>query len=178
MSGGAKDASQEGEREVCASMGPFRKILVPVDFSEASRKALDQALALGKVCEAQVDLLHVWEPPRYLSPDVMLSVPGWSAISLEEFSLREARKAVQVFLEQAGHPKLALTTRIDSGTPGPTILRIAKEGYDLVVMGTHGHSRLQRLFLGSVAQRVVAESPVPVLTVRGSDAPAEVPGKR
>lgn len=154
-------------------MGLIRKILVPVDFSEASRKALEQGLQLGKVCGAQVDLLHVWEPPHYLTPDVMLTMPGFSAVSLEEYSLREARKAVQIFLEQADHPGLALTTRIDSGAPAATILRAAREGYDLVVMGTHGHSRLHRLFLGSVAQRVVAESPVPVLTVRGPETPIE-----
>ena len=154
-------------------MPVFKKILVPVDFSEASRLALEQALQLGKVCAAQVDLLHVWEPPNYLSPDIMLSVPGWSAISLEDFSVREARKAVQLFLEQSDHPSLALTTRIDSGEPSATILRVAKEGYDLVVMGTHGHSRLHQFFLGSVAQRVVAESPVPVLTVRGPETPVE-----
>ncbi|HZN93955.1 MAG TPA: universal stress protein [Myxococcales bacterium] len=154
-------------------MGAIRKILVPVDFSEASRRALEQALQLGKVCGAQVDLLHVWEPPHYLTPDVMLSVPGWSAISLEEFSLREARKAVQLFLEQADHPNLALTTRIESGAPAAAILRIAREGYDLVVMATHGHSRLHQFFLGSVAHRVVTESPVPVLTVRGPETPVE-----
>ena len=154
-------------------MPVFKKILVPVDFSEASRRALEQALQLGKVCAAQVDLLHVWEPPNYLSPDIMLSVPGWSAISLEDFSVREARKAVQLFLEQSDHPSLALTTRIDSGEPSATILRVAKEGYDLVVMGTHGHSRLHQFFLGSVAHRVVAESPVPVLTVRGPETPVE-----
>jgi nucleotide-binding universal stress UspA family protein len=154
-------------------MACFRKILVPVDFSEASRKALEQALQLGKVCGAPVELLHVWEPPNYLSPDVMLSMPGWSAISLEEFSVREARKAVQLFLERADHPGLALTTRIDSGEPAATILRVAREGYDLVVMGTHGHSRLHSFFLGSVAQRVVAESLVPVLTVRGPETPVE-----
>jgi len=154
-------------------MPVFKKILVPVDFSEASRRALEQALQLGKVCAAQVELLHVWEPPNYLSPDIMLSVPGWSAISLEDFSVREARKAVQLFLEQSDHPSLALTTRIDSGEPSATILRVAKEGYDLVVMGTHGHSRLHQFFLGSVAQRVVAESPVPVLTVRGPETPVE-----
>lgn len=159
-------------------MPVFKKILVPVDFSEASRKALEQALQLGKVCAAQVDLLHVWEPPHYLTPDVMLSVPGWSAISLEEFSVREARKAVQLFLEQADHPTLAQATRIDSGEPSATILRVAREGYDLVVMGTHGHSLLHRFFLGSVAQRVVAESPVPVLTVRGAETPAEPAGAR
>jgi len=156
-------------------MALIRKILVPVDFSEASRKALEEALQLGKICGAQVDLLHVWEPPRYLAPDVMLSVPGWSAQSMETFNLREARTAVQVFLEQAGHPGLALGTRIDSGSPPASILRVAREGYDLIVMGSHGHSRLHRLFLGNVAQRVVAESPVPVLTVRGPDTPAEAP---
>ena len=154
-------------------MAWLKKILVPIDFSEASRRALEQALQLGKVCGAQVDLLHVWEPPRYLSPDVMLTVPGWSAISLEEFSLREARKAVQIFLEQSDRPNLALTTRIDSGAPAPSILRAIRDGYDLVVMGTHGHSRLHQLFLGSVAQRVLAESPVPVLTVRGPQTPVE-----
>jgi len=136
----------------------FKKILVPVDFSEASRRVLEQALQLGKVCAAQVELLHVWEPPNYLSPDIMLSVPGWSAISLEDFSVREARKAVQLFLEQSDHPSLALTTRIDSGEPSATILRVAREGYDLVVMGTHGHSRLHQFFLGSVAHRVVAST--------------------
>jgi nucleotide-binding universal stress UspA family protein len=155
-------------------MPVFQKILVPVDFSEASRRALEHALQLGKLCAAQVELLHVWEPPHYLTPDVMLSVPGWSAVSVEEFSNREARKAVQIFLEQADHASLALTTRIDAGEPSATILRTAREGgYDLVVMGTHGHSRLHRFFLGSVAQRVVAESPVPVLTVRGTEKPVE-----
>lgn len=155
-------------------MSSIRKILVPVDFSEASRMALEQALEIGKVCGARVDLLHIWEPPRYLAPDVMLAVPGWSAMSMEQFSLQEARKAVQIFLEQSGRAGLALATRIDVGTPAPTILRAARDGYDLVVMGTHGHSRLHRLFLGSVAQQVVAESQVPVLTVRGPEAPAEM----
>ena len=155
-------------------MPVFTKILVPVDFSGASRQALERALQIGKVCAAPVDLLHVWEPPNYLTPDVMLSVPGWSAISLEEFSVREARKAVQIFLDGADHPNLAASTRIDSGEPAATILRVAREGgCDLVVMGTHGHSRLHRFFLGSVAHRVVAESPVPVLTVRGPEALAE-----
>jgi nucleotide-binding universal stress UspA family protein len=153
-------------------MALFRKILVPIDLSAVSRLALEQALQLGKVCAAPVDLLHVWEPPHYFAPDVMLTVPGWSAVTVEEYSLRESRKAVQLFLEQAGHPELAPTTRIDFGEPTATILRVAREGgHDLVVMGTHGHSRLHRFFLGSVAQRVVAQSPVPVLTVRGPETP-------
>jgi nucleotide-binding universal stress UspA family protein len=160
-------------------MPAFKKILVPIDLSEASRRALEHALQLGKVCAAQVDLLHVWEPPNYVTPDVMLAMPGFNAVSLEEFSVREARKSMQIFLEQADHPDLSPSTRIDSGEPSATILRAVREGgYDLVVMATHGRSRLHRFFLGSVAQRVVSQSPVPVLTIRGPETADEPAGAR
>src|SRR5262245_51737352 len=98
-------------------MEPIRKILVPVDFSDASRKALRQAVELAKHFGAQVELLHVWEPPRYISPDMMLAMPGWSAISLEELSYQEAHKALGTFLEVEGHPELAPVSRVDTGTP-------------------------------------------------------------
>jgi universal stress protein A len=153
---------------------PIRKILVPVDFSEASRLALEQALQLAKRAGAAVELLHVWEPPRYLSPDVMLSVPGWSAIGVEDMGRRDANVALDQFLEQSGWRGLSLHRHMETGTPAESILRIARQGFDLIVMGSHRRTLLKRLTLGSVAHRVLTHSQdCPVLAVPGPDRAVE-----
>jgi nucleotide-binding universal stress UspA family protein len=160
--------------EEIARPRPLRRILVPVDFSEASRLALEQALQLGERTGAKVEILHVWEPPKYLSPDVMLSVPGWSAYSVEEMGRKDAAASLERFLEQSGWRELAAPRRLETGAPADSILRVAREGFDLIVMGTHRRTLLKRLTLGSVAHRVVSHAhECPVLTVPGPDRAVE-----
>lgn len=73
---------------------------------------------------------------------------------------------------------VGVTTRLERGDPAETILRVAgEEGHDLIVLGSHGHGRIRRALLGSVSERVLAASPLPVLLMRaakgaGGDAPA------
>lgn len=145
----------------------IRRILVPVDFSEHSRIALRFATSLARQLDAKLVLLHVWEPPQYVSPDIMLSVPGWSAMSLEDFSHAEALSAVDVFLEGSdiGYPRPEV--RIETGDPAASIVRVANGGdYDMVVMGTQGRAGISRFLLGSVAMKVSGRATIPVLTLR------------
>lgn len=144
----------------------YRRILVPTDFSDNSRAALEQAVSLAQALGASIDLLHVWEPPRYIAPDLMLAVPGWSAVSLEQYSRTEAAKALEQYL-QTLPPQVALKSHLEVGDAAASIVRFAKEqGSDLIVMSTHGRGALSRLMLGSVAQKVVSHAECPVMTIR------------
>jgi len=144
----------------------FKRILVPTDFSENSREALNQAVVLAQSLGASIDLLHVWEPPRYIAPDLMLAVPGWSAVSLEQYSRTEAARALESYLHTL--PKeLSLRHHLEMGDAAASIVRFAREkGCDLIVMATHGRGALARLMLGSVAQKVVSHAECPVMTLR------------
>lgn len=146
----------------------FKKILVPVDFSPSSKLALDYALALAEKFQASIEVLHCWEVPAYLRPDLTV----WSgevSVTLADHARREAEKGMQEFLAdsrpKSGGP--ALASRIASGAPYSTILTAIDEtGSDLVVMGTHGRTGLSHLVLGSVAEKVVRHARCPVMTVR------------
>ena len=146
------------------------RILVPTDFSDQSRAAFEYALFLAERMNAPVDLLHVWEAPRYVSPDLMLAVPGWSAVTVEQFSRAQAGKELEAFLAKVDRHGVAVKPVLEVGDPSVAICRAAKAmGADLVVMGTHGRAGLARLFLGSVAEKVVTHSEVPVLTIKLPD---------
>jgi nucleotide-binding universal stress UspA family protein len=139
---------------------PFRRILVPHDFSPAADQALRQAAALARGAGGRLRILHVIEPmyvpvnvPPQALPDPALFLPDQQA-ALE----RHVRKVLG-----AGAPRY--TVEVTIGQPTATILDRARRA-DSIVMSTHGRSGLAHLLLGSVAERVVRASPIPVLTVR------------
>lgn len=145
----------------------LERILAPIDFSEHSRKALDYAAQWAERFGAALEILYVWSPPHYFSPDLMLSVPGWSATNLEQQARDGAIKEMERFLRDFERPTLMLKSTIDVGRPASSIVRVAEENrVDLIVMGTHGLTGIGRLLVGSVAQEVVAKAPCPVLTVK------------
>jgi universal stress protein A len=150
-------------------MTPIRKILVPVDFSDSSEFALRYALALAEKLDVpSIDVLHAWDLPGYLRPDLTVWAGDVSG-SLAEHARREADEGMSQLFERLGLAERAdVRSFVLSGTPYATILSTLEEdGYDLVVMGTHGRSGLSHVLLGSVAERVVRHAPCPVLTVRG-----------
>ncbi|MCP3100509.1 universal stress protein [Myxococcus sp. K15C18031901] len=148
--------------------GPSR-ILVPVDLTEGSRSVLDYALQLAHPFGATVDVVHVWEPPQYVAPDLLVAAPGWNAMSLEQVAVDTARKEMTTLLQGLEVPPVPVKQRVLVGESSSTILDLAeKEGYDLIVMGTHGRRGLPRLLLGSVAQKLVSRAPCPVLTLHVS----------
>ncbi|QRK06767.1 universal stress protein [Archangium violaceum] len=141
------------------------RILVPVDLMEGSRAIIDYAVQLAKPFNASIEVLHTWEPPQYVAPDLLVAAPGWNPQSLEKTALGAARKELETLI---GSFKGAgpLTQRLEVGEPASAILRVAEtDGFDLIVMGTHGRRGLPRLLLGSVAQKVIARASCPVLTL-------------
>jgi nucleotide-binding universal stress UspA family protein len=142
-----------------------RRILVPSDFSEASREALATAIAFARAFSARIDMIHVFVEPTYvLPPPVEMATFPFNLAEIMakvETSLDAEKKRV----EEAGIPVEAQTI---TGRPAPEIVAYAKKtGADLIVMGTHGRGGFQHALLGSVAERVVHYSPCPVLVVPG-----------
>ena len=144
------------------------KILVPTDFSACSRLALDYAMFFGRHCGSQIDVLHIWEPPRYVIPEVTVQLPGEVRRSLADFARAEAGKEMDGLLAGLTVPgNVAVRGRLESGDPTEIIVELAaKESFELVVMGTHGRTGLSHVFLGSVAEKVVRRAGCPVLTIR------------
>jgi nucleotide-binding universal stress UspA family protein len=148
-------------------MRTVRKILVPVDFSECSMPALEWAHELAQRCGANLELLHVWQAPPFLPPQIMVGVEPAASLPLDELIEQNAGRELSVLTEQAGASSIIIgESTIRQGDPARTIVDYAKaEGHDLIVLGTHGRSGLVHLLLGSVAEKVVRWARVPVLTV-------------
>ena len=147
-------------------MTTIQKILVPTDFSQPADAALIYAKELAEKFGARLQLLHVVALPTFYPMG-----PEAPAFPMAEL-LTEAEAAAQNTLEEqargTGLPADRVTVRTTVGTPVSEILdAIAYDGIDLVVMGTHGRGMVEHVLLGSVAERVVRRSPVPVLTVHG-----------
>ncbi|AUX20590.1 uncharacterized protein SOCEGT47_010620 [Sorangium cellulosum] len=136
-------------------------ILVPVDFEEASLKAIELAKDLGARLGLEVVLLHIYQLPVYTYPGLEPALmPGFHA----EVSAAASR-AVQQLSAQTG----GLRALLRDGDPSTEILAAAdEEKAAMIVMGTHGRRGLSHLFLGSVAEQVIRKSDVPVLTVRAA----------
>lgn len=136
----------------------FRHVLVPTDFGDAARVAVDHAIALALRFDAKLTLLHAYELPRIDYGEVI----QWPVQDLEDQAQRALDRALAEV--KALHP--AVDGLVALGDPHTQILDVAKKrGCDLIVMGTHGRKGISRLLLGSVAERVVRFSPIPVLTV-------------
>jgi nucleotide-binding universal stress UspA family protein len=147
----------------------YRKILVPLDGSELAESALPFALSLAERSEGEVHLVQVAATlqPFALFEETEVEGSGW----LEEARARsgEYLKEVQARIQEAGG-SATVHTRVLSGRPVPAIHGfILKEGIDQVVMTTHGRGRLQRMWLGSVADGVLRSVPAPVFLWRGSE---------
>jgi universal stress protein A len=142
-------------------MKGFENILVPLDFSEYSTRILGTALnvlADGGV----VTIMHVveWLP----------------AVTEGTFGIYPHRKDIEkvkaLSLEKLGemakaHPGQGIRTKVKEGKPATVILNVVRElEPDLVVMGSHGRSKLDHLLIGSVTERVIRKAPCPVLTVK------------
>ena len=141
----------------------LKKVLVPVDFSEFSKKAVRYAVRFAEQFSADMVLVHVVEPVRY--PESVIIPPEMEEANLAR--LKQARKSLTAFARKEIPAELARECVVHFGVPFEEIVKTAKElDTDLIVIGTHGHTGLKHLFLGSTAERVVRLAPCPVLTVR------------
>lgn len=131
-------------------------IVCPVDFSDASEKALDLASKLARANGAKMYIVHVEELASLVHPGLLGGLPPVTMPSRQELNA-VLPTATEVLFE---HDLLI-------GDPAEKIVEFAEEkGADLIVMGTHGNTGMLRLLMGSVAEGVVRRSPIPVLTLK------------
>jgi nucleotide-binding universal stress UspA family protein len=143
---------------------PPRRIVVPVDFSPASRRAVEAAAAWSKRLAAELDLLHVIEIPAL--PEVYAPAAGLWGPELRDVE-GKAREALLALATEVA-PGQGVTAHVAHGRAGSEIVAYAAErAADLLVLANHGLTMLGRLLLGTTAEEVVRQAAVPVLVVRG-----------
>ena len=141
----------------------LRRIVVPVDFSETSDHALRVAAGYATESGAEISLVHVIQnSERAMGMELLF----WTEDRLNA-AKESARKVVEGRASVLRDAHINYGTTLLSGNPEEEIVRYATvEHADLIVMGTHGRTGIARIAMGSVAQRVVAHAPCPVLMVR------------
>jgi len=144
----------------------FRNILVPVDYSENSKASVKFAAELAQNLGSTLEILHVWDKPNYVSDAVMVRRADQEHCSLAELIRESAERDMTEFLASVALPvTLSVKHRLASGEPASTLVAELKKGnHDLVIVGTHGRTGLAHMLLGSVAEKLIRLSPVPVLT--------------
>lgn len=145
-----------------------KKILVPVDYSDYSRGAVEHAVWLADQFGAEVHLLHVgMRPVEYLPLDEWIWGEERDQHHIDKRVREAAKQAFDKFVKTL--PKEIqgkVEGRVELGVSYNVIIEVAqKDGYDLIVLGTHGRTGTKRFMLGSVTERVVRRSTCPVLVV-------------
>lgn len=144
-------------------MFEIRTIVCPVDFSHGAERATEHAMAIAEKYGATVHLLHVYPLDVFVGPDGGLTLTPEIVAKIAEQSTAGLEKLAAPWRER-GH---AVAVHVREGMAAEETLRFATaQKADLVVVGTHGRTGLSRMFMGSVAERIVRTSPIPVLTVR------------
>ena len=141
----------------------FKKILVPLDGSQLSQRALEPALALSQQIGAELLLVRV------PTADTL-------SFAVSEAKQRELTRDALVYLEtiRKSHeqPQFNIRTQVLDGDVASAIVDTARnEQVDLIVMSTHGYSGLTRWVLGSVTEKVLRSAPCPVMAVRAARQP-------
>ena len=139
-------------------------VVFATDFSTASRRAFEQAVAFGRRARSRLVVLHVLVPPSPFSS----GKPPESWVELEASARRDAERRLEAVVAAARRAGAVALGELVEGSPAEAITRAAgRLGAGLIVIGTHGRSGVGRLFMGSVASAVLQLARCPVVTVRG-----------
>lgn len=156
------DASLLAKADAQTDLVKIRHLLVPVDFSANSRKAVTYALAFAKQFGARLTFLHVIQ--------VNYAYGEFGAIdfsALEREMRGGAGKELEALLLSARTAGIPAESLIREGSPPKIIAEVALElGVDLLVISTHGYTGLKHVLMGSIAEHVVRYAPCPVFVVR------------
>jgi len=141
-----------------------KHVLVPVDFSEPSMRALQYAGSIAERYDASLHVVHV-VPNPYIDDPAGLYLP--LPINYVTDLVNHAQRRLDELLAPGDRERLRVKAIVKVGDPVRQVVAYAEgESIGVIVMGTHGRSGVAHLFLGSVAERVVRMAPCPVLTVR------------
>jgi nucleotide-binding universal stress UspA family protein len=147
-------------------MKTMQRILHATDFSPASGAAFTRAVEMARESRAELVVAHVLAPVAPLVSDGYISPKVYD--DLQKSARAQAQKQLDALVARAKKAGARASGLLLEGVAFSQIVRAARaRRASLIVMGTHGRSGLARLFLGSVAERVVATARCPVLTVRG-----------
>jgi nucleotide-binding universal stress UspA family protein len=143
----------------------IRHILMAHDFGQTSEQVLSYALDLAQCLGAKLTVVHAYEVPSY-------GVPPGAVVSPEmDAEIRRLeRSGLDQVAERARRPGVDTSALLRLGPPATEIVSTASDlKVDLIVMGTHGRRGLSRMFMGSVAEKVVRTAPCPVLTMHAPE---------
>jgi universal stress protein A len=157
----ARSAPDEGDLS-------FKVILVPIDFSEQSKKTVKFATRFAARYRAAVRLLHVFQIPDYAVTQFEHRQRGFDQLKNQvDIAEEEARQNLEALEKELLNQGMDVKATLRVGYPFEEIVLTANDPeIDLIIIGTHGRSGIKRLLLGSTAERVVEHAPCPVLVVK------------
>lgn len=152
----------------------IQRILVPIDFSDHAEAALAHAVELARTHDARLLLLFVVEEPAF--PSFYGAGAATLYDELPDVSAR-AQEALDEWADKIREPRPRTSTHVEKGSPGPAIVAFAEERRaDLIVIASLGRTGLERMMLGSVAEKVVRKAPCSVFVLKSSTS-SLVPGR-
>ncbi len=160
----SKARTPAAKRHVATEPLLIRRVLVPIDFSEHSKNALQYAVSFARQFSSELVLVYVVEPAIYPADFSF----GQVALPNIENELRErGKEELEQLVKAHIGTSLPARTMIRTGKPYLEIVTAAaEENADLIIIATHGHSGMEHLLFGGTAERVVRKAPCPVLMVR------------
>jgi nucleotide-binding universal stress UspA family protein len=143
----------------------FKHILIPVDGSDNSQRAIDKAIALAQAFKSQVTAIYVIDPYAFTGAGTDFAYGHSEYLSA---ATAEGKQALQIARDAFQTVGIEINSNlVDGHSTYKAILEKAAEiGADLVVMGSHGRKGLEKLILGSVTSQVLSHAHLPVLVVR------------
>lgn len=148
-------------------MPQISRIVVPIDFSEYSKKAFRYAIDFAQTFSAEMILVYVVEPIIYPAD---FSFGQVALPSMEREIQDRGLEQLQALIQKEVPAGINARSTIRTGKPFVEIIQVAKEEKaDLIVIATHGHSGIEHVLFGSTAEKVVRKSPCPVLSIRSPE---------
>jgi nucleotide-binding universal stress UspA family protein len=154
----------------------FKNVLVPLDGSEHSSRALETAIQIAKKFDAKITLIHVYSvaatpvimpEPATLTPSGVPIMTPAEVTKLVEAAREVGREILTAGKQKVESESIEVETILEEGNTVREIVKFAKEAkFDLIIMGVRGIGRLRELLVGSVSEGVIKQAPCPVLVVK------------
>jgi nucleotide-binding universal stress UspA family protein len=145
----------------------LKRILVPIDFSDHSKKAFRYALSFARQFGAVLEVMYVVEPTIYPS-DFGFGQVGFPDVEKELHE--KATQELRSLIEEHGSAKIRAVPVVSTGIPFVEITTYAQaESVDLIIIATHGRTGVEHILFGSTAEKIIRKAPCPVLVVRAEE---------